>query len=45
MTPASFSWLAVLGLAALASAALLRRARQEPAVPSDADDLLVSIYR
>lgn len=42
---ASLGWLAVVGLAVLATRALLRRERRAPAAPVDADDLLVSIYR
>ncbi|HLT46570.1 MAG TPA: hypothetical protein VK002_05020 [Rubricoccaceae bacterium] len=41
----SLGWLAFVGLAVLASTALLRRERPAPAVPVDADDLLVRIYR
>jgi hypothetical protein len=41
---ASFGWLAFLGLACLASSALLRRERPVLAAPADADDLLVRIY-
>jgi hypothetical protein len=43
-TAASFGWLAFVGLACLASSALLRRDRAAVALPADADDLLVRIY-
>jgi hypothetical protein len=41
---APVGWLAVFGLAILASSALLRRERLWLAVPDDADDLLARIY-
>jgi hypothetical protein len=40
----SFGWLAVLGVAFLASSALLRRERPGFAPPAEADDLLARIY-
>jgi hypothetical protein len=43
---APVGWLAFVGLAILASSALLRRERPAaPAVPADFDDLLARIYR
>ncbi|MDX1420497.1 MAG: hypothetical protein R3181_11070 [Rubricoccaceae bacterium] len=44
MTTASFGWLAVVGIAALASAALLRHSRLHVDALHDVDDLLVRIY-
>ena len=42
---APVGWLAFVGLALLASSAIVRRERPAPALPADFDDLLARIYR